>query len=106
MDTTLKDVTLTLKANVYFDGGCISHTVMTKDGQRKTVGVLRPGTYHFTTDASERMDITGGECRIKLPGESTFRTVKAGESFHVAAKSAFDIAVDRGLAEYLCSFGV
>lgn len=105
MDTALKNVSIHLKANVYFDGGCISHTVTTPEGERKTVGVIRPGSYHFTTNAPERMDIVAGAGRIKLAGESQFRPVKTGESFHVPGKSAFDIAVDEGLLEYLCSFG-
>lgn len=101
----LKNVTLNLKANVYFDGGVISHTVLAEKGQRRTVGVIRPGTYHFTTDAPERMDIIAGACRVKLAGQQDWKTFSAGDTFNIAGKSAFDIAVDAGLAEYLCTFG-
>ncbi|OGR84854.1 MAG: hypothetical protein A2901_04080 [Elusimicrobia bacterium RIFCSPLOWO2_01_FULL_54_10] len=100
----LEKVTLKLKANVYFDGGVVSHTVITADGERKTVGLIRKGEYHFTTDAPERMDIISGTCRVKLAGEKDWKTYSAGAGFNVAEKSAFDIAVDTGLAEYLCSF--
>ncbi len=99
----MKDVTLKLKANIYFDGGVISHTIL-KNGERKTVGLIRPGQYNFNTDAPERMDIIAGSCRVKLKGETAFKTYGAGTSFNVPAKSAFDIAVDTGIAEYLCSF--
>ena len=37
--STLHNVTLTTKSNVYFDGKCVSHTVLLADGSRKTVGV-------------------------------------------------------------------
>ena len=50
----IKNVSLTLKANIYFDGGVISHTLITPEGTRKTVGLIRPGTYHFNTDAPEQ----------------------------------------------------
>ena len=100
----LEKVTLKLKANVYFDGGVVSHTVLADDGARKTVGVIRPGEYHFTTDAPEQMDIIAGTCRVKLAGEKDWKTYNTGESFKVPGKSAFDIAVSSGLAEYLCSF--
>jgi len=102
---TLDDVSLTLKANVYFDGGVTSHTVTCQDGTKKTVGLIRPGAYHFNTDAPERMDILSGSCRVQLPGEKDWKVFQAGQVFHVPGKSSFDITVDSGLAEYLCSFG-
>ena|SRR5260221_14082533 len=99
----LENVTLKLKANVYFEGGVVSHTVTSK-GPRRTIGLIRPGAYHFTTDATEQMDIISGTCRVKLPGQSNWQTIQAGETFNVPGKSTFDIAVDAGLAEYLCTF--
>jgi len=100
----LSNVSLKLKANVYFDGGVVSHTLTSESGARQTVGVIRPGTYHFTTDAPEQMDIIAGACRVKLAGDAAFKTYQAGQSFNVPGKSAFDIAVDSGLCEYLCTF--
>ncbi len=100
----LENVTLKLKANIYFDGGVISHTVTSAGGPRRTIGLIRPGIYHFTTDAPEQMDIVAGSCRIKLAGQAEWKTINTGQSFNVAGKSAFDIAVDAGNAEYLCTF--
>ena len=97
-------VTLKLKANIYFDGGVVSHSFTTKDGSKQTVGTIRPGEYHFNTDAPERMDIIAGTCRVKLAGEKEWKTFEGGQAFNVPGKSGFDIAVDKGLAEYLCSF--
>ena len=51
------------------------------------------------------MDIVAGECRVKQAGESSWKDHKAGTSFNVPGNSSFEIAVDKGLAEYLCSFG-
>lgn len=102
--TQIPDVTVTLKANVYFDGKVISHSLGFPGGGRKTVGVIFPGTYHFNTDAPEVMEILAGTCRVKLTGDAGWRAVPAGERFTVPGKSGFDIAVDQGLTEYLCSF--
>jgi uncharacterized protein YaiE (UPF0345 family) len=104
MREQLDNVSVKLKANVYFDGGVVSYTVLLGDGTKKTVGVIRPGTFHFNTDAAERMDIVAGSCAVKLAGETDFKTYAAGSFFNVSAKSGFDISVDTGLLEYLCSF--
>ncbi len=96
--------TVQLKANVYFDGGVTSHTILLSDGARKTVGMIRPGKYHFNTGAAERMDIISGNCKALLAGEKDWKSYEAGDSFSVPAQSGFEISVDSGLAEYLCSF--
>lgn len=97
-------VTVVTKANIYFDGKVVSHTVEFTDGSRKTVGLIYPGSYHFTTAAPERMDIIAGSCRVKIKGQPQEQTFAAGTGFDVPASSAFDIAVDDGIAEYLCSY--
>lgn len=99
----IENATVTLKANVYFDGKVVSHTVHA-GGARKTVGIIYPGSYKFDTGAPERMDIIAGACRVKQAGESSWTDHKAGSSFKVPGKSHFEIAVDQGIAEYLCSF--
>jgi len=66
----LKGVTVLAKANVFFDGKVVSHTVLTADNTRKSVGIIFPGKFHFGTDKAERMEITAGECEVKLDGKS------------------------------------
>ncbi len=97
-------VTAVAKANVYFDGKVVSHTIRLADGAKKTLGLIYPGSFHFGTDAAERMEIIAGRCRVKLDGDAAWREVTAGEAFDVPARSGFDIVVDAGLAEYVCSF--
>lgn len=101
---TIDNVSLTTKANIYFDGKVVSHGFTTKEGAKKTAGLIYPGTYKFDTGAPERMDILAGECRVKKAGDVSWTTYTAGESFKVAGKSFFEISVDKGIAEYLCSF--
>lgn len=101
---TLPNVTATLKANIYFEGGVVSHTLVSADGSKKTVGVIRPGQYHFNTGAPERMDIIAGACRVKLAGQKDWTPFTEGQTFHVPGQSGFDINVEGGLTEYLCTF--
>ena len=97
-------VTVHTKANVYFDGGVVSHTVLFADGTKKTLGLIRPGTYHFGTGAPERMEIVAGSCVVTLDGQSAVQTYAAGTYFDVPGTSGFTIVVASGLCEYICSF--
>ena len=99
-----KNVTALVKANVYFDGKVVSHTILSPDGSKRTLGLIYPGTFRFDTGAPERMEITSGSCRARLPGDSAWKAFAAGTSFNAPGKSAFDIAVDAGICEYVCSF--
>jgi len=98
------NVTAVAKANVYFDGKVVSHTILFADGSKKTLGLIYPGSYHFGTDAAERMEITDGACVVTLDGSTASRTYAAGSHFDVPAKSGFTIAVDSGIVQYVCSF--
>jgi hypothetical protein len=106
MSQTLEfaNVTAVAKANVYFDGKVVSHTLRFADGSKKTLGIIYPGEFHFGTDAAERMDIVAGSCRVRLDGQGEWREYAAGQSFRVPARSGFDIVVAAGIAEYVCSF--
>ena len=98
------NVTAVAKANVYFGGKVVSHTILAQDGSKKTLGLIYPGDFHFGTDAPERMDIIAGNCRVRLDGTSDWKEYAAGSFFKVPGKSGFDIAVSDGIAEYICSF--
>ena len=104
IEMEFENVTAVAKANVYFDGKVVSHTVRFADGSKKTLGLIYPGEFHFGTEAPERMDITAGACRVRLDGTSDWREYGAGSSFRVPGKSGFDIVVASGIAEYVCSF--
>ena len=98
-------VSVVTKANVYFDGKVVSHTVNFSDGSKKTIGLIYPGGFTFSTGAPEVMEIVAGACRVRLKGEDAWEDYGAGTSFAVPGNSAFDIAVESGIAEYVCSFG-
>ena len=98
------NVTAVAKANVYFEGKVVSHTILFADGSKKTLGLIYPGSYHFGTDAAERMEISDGDCEVVLDGETEKKTYAAGTYFDVPAKSGFTIAVPSGICQYVCSF--
>jgi uncharacterized protein YaiE (UPF0345 family) len=104
LSTQFSDVTVLTKANVYFGGNVVSHTVLFPGNSKKTLGLIRSGSYHFGTDAAERMEIVAGDCRVTLDGSTDGRVYSAGSSFDVPAKSGFTIEVPTGLCEYICSF--
>lgn len=100
------NISVVKKANVYFDGKCVSHTVQFADGTKKSVGVILPATLTFNTGAPEIMEGVAGSCRVRLQGESEWKTYGAGESFKVPGNSSFDIEVAAGDAyHYVCHFG-
>jgi uncharacterized protein YaiE (UPF0345 family) len=101
--TQFDQVSVVKRANVYFDGKCVSHTVLFADGTRKTLGVILPGTLNFGTDAPELMEVQAGTCRIRLEGSDEWKTYSAGETFSVPGKSRFDIDVVETL-DYVCSY--
>ena len=91
------------KANVYFDGRVTSRTLYLESGERKTLGIMLPGEYEFSTGAEELMEVLGGEMDIKLQTETVYKTYKEGESFTVPANSSFKLIV-KGVADYCCSY--
>lgn len=97
-------VTVATKANVYFDGNVVSHTIVLADGSKKTLGLIRPGSYHFNTGAPERMEIVAGACRVTVDGGGKEQEHGAGSHFDVPGNSGFTINVKDGLCEYICSF--
>ena len=99
-----ENVTAVAKANVYFDGKVVSHTILFASGEKKTLGLIYPGKFHFGTDKAERMEIVAGSCSVKLDGDSVVKSHAAGGAFEVPAKSGFDIEVASGICEYVCSF--
>ena len=44
--TEFKNVTAIAKANIYFDGKVVSHSILFPDGSKKTLGLIYPGQFH------------------------------------------------------------
>ena len=95
-------VSVVREANIYFDGQVTSRSVIFQDGSRKTLGIMLPGEYEFNTDEKELMEIISGDLEVLLPN-STWQSIKGGESFEVPAKSKFQLKIAK-ITDYCCSF--
>ena len=98
------NVSAEAKANIYFDGKVVSHGITLEDGSTKTFGLIFPGKYHFGTQSAERMEIIEGDCMVSLDGSEGSDAFSAGEHFDVPANSGFNIEVNEGICQYVCSF--
>ena len=99
----IKNVDLTKKANVYFDGNVTSRTFIESNGDKKTLGIMMPGEYTFGTNEAELMEIIAGEVEVRLKDSTQWQTYTADSSFNVPANSSFDIKV-KVITDYCCSF--
>jgi uncharacterized protein YaiE (UPF0345 family) len=106
MSTTQIDgVSVQTQANVYFDGQCVSYTLHSADGTRKSVGVILTGReLAFNTGAPEIMECVAGKAEYRLSGTSKWETVEAGGAFKVGANSVFDIRIVEPF-HYICHYG-
>ena len=101
----MDNVSVVTKANVYFDGKCVSHTVQSAEGKKITLGVILPATLLFNTDAPERIEGVAGNCRVRLKGETEWKAYGPGESFNIPGNASFDIEVANEPYHYICHFG-
>jgi uncharacterized protein YaiE (UPF0345 family) len=98
-----ENVTVDAKANVYFDGKVTSRKLTFADGSVKTLGIMLPGEYEFSTAKPEVMDIQAGELRVLLPGADEWREVRGGQSFDVPGDASFKLQV-ASVVDYCCSY--
>lgn len=98
-----KGVTVVKKANIYFDGKVTSRTLIFADGSKKTLGIMLPGEYEFSTGDKELMEIMSGEMEVLLPGEKNWKSIRGGQSFEVPENAKFKLRV-KMLSDYCCSF--
>src|SRR3990167_8986703 len=94
-------VSVNTKANVYFDGKCVSHSITLADGTKKSVGVVLPATLTFNTGAPEIMECVAGACEYKLKGSDAWVRSGPGDRFSVPSNSSFEIRVTEPY-HYIC----
>lgn len=97
------NVTIIKQASIYFDGKVTSRSVIFSDGSRKTLGIMLPGEYEFSTDDKEIMEILSGDLEVLITDTEGWKTIKGGEFFEVPAKSKFSLKV-KSLTDYCCSY--
>ena len=98
-----KNVTVVKKANIFYDGQVTSRSVFFADGSKKTLGVMQPGEYEFSTAGLENLEILSGELKWQLKGDKEWQKVTAGETFSVPANNTFIMRV-AAVTDYCCTF--
>lgn len=91
-----------IKHNSYFGGNVQSLGLDTSKG-KATVGVMKKGSYTFSTSSAEEMVIIEGVLSVSLNGQS-FEDFKPGEKFQVAADKSFHVRCEADVA-YICYYG-
>lgn len=99
----MKNVEVTTKANVYWDGKVTSRTFFREDGSRFTLGIITAGSYTFDVGDREVVQLISGDVEILLPTEQAWRKVEAPGTFEIIANSKYQIRTT-GVAEYLCDY--
>ena len=98
----LENVNLIKQANVYFDGKVTSRTALLQDGTKKTLGIMLPGEYEFSTGLKEEMEILAGKLEYKLAGQD-WQTIEETGVFYVPANDKFQLKVHT-VTDYCCSY--
>lgn len=101
--SNFENVSVVRKANVYFDGGVTSRTIVFSTGEEITLGVMLPGKYTFNTAKKELMEIQSGMVEVLLAGATEWKSFTTGSSFEVPENSSFEIKVIT-IADYCCSY--
>ncbi|GAE36392.1 pyrimidine/purine nucleoside phosphorylase [Halalkalibacter akibai] len=100
--TQIENITLIKKANVYFDGRVTSRAIILKDGTKKTLGIMLPGEYEFSTEVKEEMEIIAGKLEYKLEQED-WKMIEGSGVFYVPGKQSFKLKV-YSVTDYCCSY--
>ena len=90
------------KTNEYFNGNVKSIAFNSEEGPA-TVGVMATGDYEFGTDSVEIMTVISGSMDIKLPGNDTWKSFQAGESFDVEKGIKFGVRIKQETS-YFCLY--
>lgn len=90
-----------MKHNIYFEGKVQSLALTTEEGNA-TVGVISQGKFTFSTSSEERMIVTSGKLKVKLPGQN-WKLVERNSEFIVSANSSFDVEADADVS-YICYY--
>ena len=98
-----KNVTAIKEANIYFDGKVTSRTLVFPDGSKKTLGIMFPGKYEFSTADREIMEILSGQLDVFISEDNVWKTIKGGEEFEVPSETKFYLNV-KSLTDYCCSY--
>lgn len=99
----LKNVTVSVKGNIYFEGKVTSRTILLNDNSKVTLGIILPGEYEFPVSDKENVTITSGSAWVLLPNEVEWKKINMDETFTVISNSNYKIKCDE-IVEYYCLY--
>lgn len=91
-----------IEVNEYFDGNVKSLAFESKNGHA-TIGVMKKGEYEFGTATVEYMTVTSGVMEVLLPGEESWKSFQAFETFKVDKEKKFKVRLTADTT-YLCRY--
>ena len=91
-----------IQHNAYFDSQ-VQSLASERHGRNFSVGIIAAGSYHFGTDAAERMTVISGMLTAKLDGADEWVNYPAGTNFEIPSKSGFDVKASVDTA-YQCEY--
>jgi purine/pyrimidine-nucleoside phosphorylase len=97
-----QNVTAVKEANIYYDGKVTSRTLEFSNGSIKSLGIMLPGEYTFSTNDKEIMEMLSGDLEVRLPNEE-WKTLQTPETFEVDANVSFDLKI-KTVTDYCCSY--
>ena len=97
-----QNVTAVKEANIYYDGKVASRTLEFSNGSIKSLGIMLPGEYTFSTNDKEIMEMLSGDLEVRLPNEE-WKTLQTPETFEVDANVSFDLKI-KTVTDYCCSY--
>ena len=96
------NVEIAKKANIYFGGNVTSRKITFANGSYKTLGIMLPGDYEFSTDLKEEMVISAGKLRYQLLNED-WQTIEGEGVFYVPANSKFKLKIET-VTDHICTY--
>lgn len=96
-------VTVVKAANVYMDGKVTSRTILLDSGEKKSLGIILPGEYEFSSGDKEIMELLSGSMKILLPTETEWKIFRKGDTFEIPANIIYKLEIGE-VTDYCCSF--
>lgn len=97
----LEKVSVRKEANVYYEGKVSSRVIFEENGDRKTLGLVLPGTYEFSAEDKEILEILEGVCTITYDGHEN--RYEKGDVFSIPANTTFLFGAEE-ITDYCCSY--
>ena len=88
-----------LKTNEYFNGNVKSIAFDAPEG-KATIGVMRSGTYEFTSKKYEYLNVIAGNLEVKFEDDDKWNKIEELETFEARPHETFSVRTNADLAYF------